>query len=163
MKASMRKTIRAENGWQWLWGLVKECISIFTHSRCKLFHLNFLNTILCFDLILMGLQIRKHKHGLERQIASLIYALLDSWEEKRKLKRKKRTWSSLRKDQFYAELRLYKNDEKYPYQTWMWIQYSCLYYLMHSSFQIKIETSLFWSLCCLYSYSFIYIHAFSLV
>lgn len=92
MKASMRKTIRAENGWQWLWGLVKECISIFTHSRCKLFHLNFLNTILCFDLILMGLQIRKHKHGLERQIASLcnpfMHCLIherkrENWKEKK--------------------------------------------------------------------------------
>ena len=52
-------------------GLVKECISIFAHSQCKLFHLNFLNTILCSDLILISLQIRKHKQGLERQIVSL--------------------------------------------------------------------------------------------
>lgn len=51
MKASMWKTIRAGNGWQWLRGLVKECISIFTQSQCKLFHFNFLNTILCSDLI----------------------------------------------------------------------------------------------------------------
>lgn len=52
-------------------GLVKERISIFAHSQCKLFHLNFLNTILCSDFILISLPIRKPRRGLERRIATL--------------------------------------------------------------------------------------------
>lgn len=60
-------------------GLVKECISIFAHSQCKLFHLNFLNTILCSDFILISLPIRKPKRRLERRIATLGEAFIRRW------------------------------------------------------------------------------------
>lgn len=77
-------------------GLVKECISIFAHSQCKLFHLNFLNTILCSDFILISLPIRKPERRLERRIATLGKAFIGRWSRvEKKLRGNWKEWKDM--------------------------------------------------------------------